>query len=375
MDIVIVRNASYDYEQLRPVFFEIIEKLAGDTIRTGRCVLIKPNMLSAAAPRDAVLTHPLIVRAAVEYVLEQGARPQVSDSPAIGSFESILKLNKTADALAGLDVLCRPFTETKKVDIGKPYGKIDVARDALEADVIVNLPKLKTHAQMLLTLGVKNMFGCIVGFKKSQWHMRAGVDNLAFARLLVGIHQALKPAVTILDGVLALEGEGPGKRGKPRDVGVLMGSTDAFALDRAVCRMIGIREESMPTLAVARMQNLIAPYEIDGVLPEVRNFLLPQKSDLVFGPRLLQGVLRRHAAPLPVCDDRLCRFCSQCLKICPAQAIKPAEAKKIIFNYKSCIRCYCCIEICPYGALHLLETPAGKLVRRLVDKNSRDSRG
>ena len=110
----------------------------------------------------------------------------------------------------------------------------------MDADVIINLPKLKTHCQMLLTLGVKNMFGCIVGFKKSQWHMRAGVDTMAFARLLVAIHQAVRPTVSILDGILALEGEGPGKRGKPRKIGVLMGSCDTFALDMAVCKMIGM---------------------------------------------------------------------------------------------------------------------------------------
>jgi uncharacterized protein (DUF362 family)/NAD-dependent dihydropyrimidine dehydrogenase PreA subunit len=367
---VIVRSATYNYKQLQPVFFEIIETLAGDKIKSGQRVLIKPNMLSAASPQDAVLTHPLVIRAAVEYVLQKGARPQVSDSPAIGSFERILKVNGALDALAGLDVLCLPFKNTKKVDIGKPYGEIDIARDAVDADLIINLPKLKTHSQMLLTLGVKNMFGCIVGFKKSQWHMRAGMDKMVFARLLVAIHQAVKPTVSILDGILAMEGEGPGKRGKPREIGVLMGSCDTFALDMAVCQMIGINYEIVPALKAAREDNLLTAWTVDGVLPAVHNFLLPGVEGIIFGPRILQNFLRRHTLPLPAGDDRLCRFCGKCRTICPTQAIKLPEDRRIEFDYEKCIRCYCCIEICPHGVLHAKETAGGRLMRYLTDKFS-----
>lgn len=367
---VIVRNAAYDYDELKPVFFEILEISAGKKIKPGSRVLIKPNMLCAARPEDAVITHPSIIKAAVEYVLQKGGRPFVSDSPAIGSFEHILKVNGTKNALAGLDVSCFPFKCTRKVDIGKPYGSIDIARDALEADIIINLPKFKTHSQMLLTLGVKNMFGCIIGFKKSQWHMRAGVDKMAFARLLVAIHQTVKPTVSILDGILAMEGEGPGKGGKPRNIGIIMGSTDTFALDVAVCKMIGIHFENVPVLKIAGENNLIPSCEINGILPQTLNFQLPDTGGLVFGPRILQNFLRRHTLPLPVCDDQLCQFCSKCRTICPAQAIFPLNEKRIGFDYGKCIRCYCCIEICPYGALHSKETVGGKLMHRLVDKFS-----
>ncbi|HDQ04801.1 MAG TPA: DUF362 domain-containing protein [Deltaproteobacteria bacterium] len=366
---VLVRKASYNYPELKSVLFEMIEALAGEKIKSGCRVLIKPNLLSAAAPENAILTHPLVIKAAVEYVLEKGARPQVSDSPAIGSFERILKMNEIKEALKGLDVICSPFKNTVMVDIGKPYGKIEIAQDAVEADVIINLPKLKTHTQMLLTLAVKNMFGCIVGFKKSQWHMRAGSDTDAFARLLIAIHQTVKPTVSILDGILALEGEGPGKGGKPRQIGVLMGSDDSFALDMAVCQMLGISYASAPILKNAEVMGLLPAFKVTGDMPLITDFQLPPASGLIWGPRFLHNFLRRHTMALPVCDDNLCEMCSQCWTLCPAKAIEPL-AEKIKFDYKKCIRCYCCIEVCPYGALHAQETIGGKITRKLMNKFS-----
>ena len=364
---VFIRSASYQYDQLKPVIFDMLERLAGDRIKPGSRVLIKPNMLCAARPEDAILTHPSVIRAVAEYVLQRGVQPQVSDSPAIGSFTKIIKSNGTADALQGLDVVCVPFKDIVKVDIGKPYGGIEIARDAVEADIIINLPKLKTHKQMLLTLAVKNMFGCIVGFKKSQWHMRAGVDTVAFARLLVAIHQAVLPTVSILDGILGLEGEGPGKAGQPRQIGLLMGSDNSFALDMAVCKMIGIPYTDMPVLKVARDDQLLPAWEIDGILPPVHNFQLPGGGNLIFGPIILQNFLRRHTLARPVCDQTLCRLCSKCWTICPAQAITEKN-DQIEFDYKKCIRCYCCIEVCPCGALHSQETWGGRLTRKLVDR-------
>jgi len=369
MAYVLIRKADYDYQHLKPVVFEIMDTLAADKIKPGCRVLIKPNLLSAASPEDATLTHPLVIKAAVEYVLEKGARPQVSDSPAIGSFERILKTNKIDEALAGLDVICSPFKNTVSVDIGKPYGHIDIAKDVMEADIIINLPKLKTHTQMLLTLAVKNMFGCIVGFKKSQWHMRAGTDTDAFARLLVAIHQAVKPTVSIIDGVLALEGEGPGRGGKPRQIGVLMGSDDSFALDMAVCQMLGISYASAPILKNAEAMGLLPTFKVTGDVPLITDFQLPPSSGLIWGPRFLHNFMRRHTMALPVCDDSLCDMCSQCWTLCPAKAIEPL-AEKIKFDYKNCIRCYCCIEICPYGALHAEETIGGKITRKLMNKFS-----
>ena len=357
-----------DYDMVKSAFFETMDAIGGDLIGRGDRVLIKPNLLSPASPPDAVLTHPMIVRAAVEYVLQKGARPQVSDSPAIGSFEKIMKDSGIGDALAGLDVDCRAFENSLRTDIGEPFNAIEMAEDAINADVVINLPKLKTHSQMLLTLGVKNMFGCIVGYRKAEWHMRAGINRTMFAKLLVLIYQRIRPSFTILDGILAMEGEGPGKSGRPKELGILMGSRDAFAVDSTVCRMLGLDADMLPTLKVAREMGIMeTDIEIDGDLPMIHDFRLPSISPLMYGPRMLHGFIRRHLLQRPVPHDPTCQMCAECWKICPAGAISLRE-KKLSFDYDRCIRCFCCIEVCPYGALHARETFPGTLMRKVVTR-------
>ena len=363
MTLVIARNGTYDSKTLRPVIFAIMAAMGGEKIGSGSRVLIKPNLLSPALPRQAVLTHPAVVRAVVEYCNERGARPLVADSPAIGSFDLLLRMSGIRDALRGLDCECRPFQNSVRVEIGEPFGTIELAEEAVRADVIVNLPKLKTHSQMLLTLAVKNLFGCVVGYRKPEWHMRAGVDRQMFARLIARIGMTLRPAFNIVDGILALEGQGPGMSGIPRELGVLLAGRDPFALDRTVCRMVGLDPEQLPVLKAAREMGFPVPeVEIDGSLPEIRDFRLPSLTALVFGPKLLQGWIRRQLIQRPVCDAALCRMCGECWKICPARAIEP-EAKPLHFDYDRCIRCYCCLEVCPFGALRTAETRAGRIVR------------
>jgi uncharacterized protein (DUF362 family) len=251
MSRVVVRPSTYRYEDLKNRFFEIMDALdGGRLIEPGRPVLIKPNLLSSAKPEQAVLTHPLIVRAAAEFVLQKGGRPRIGDSPAVGSFKRVIRESGIAAALADLDVEFCEFTRSVKADVGEPFGVIDLAAEALEAPLIINLPKLKTHSQMGLTLGVKNLFGCVVGLRKAQWHLRAGIDRDLFARLLVQIHQRIRPAFTMIDGILAMEGDGPGRRGIPRELGLLLGSRDAFAADHTVCQILGQNPEKLPILRV-----------------------------------------------------------------------------------------------------------------------------
>jgi uncharacterized protein (DUF362 family)/Pyruvate/2-oxoacid:ferredoxin oxidoreductase delta subunit len=361
---VIIRRASYDYLLLKPLIFEMADSLCGEMIGSRSRVVIKPNLLAPARPERAMLTHPLVVKAVAEYCLHKGAHVQISDSQAMGTFDRVMKESGLGKALEGMDVVCKEFKESVKVNVGEPFKKIEIAKDALEADVLINLPKLKTHVQMLMTLGVKNLFGCIVGLRKPEWHFRTGVNREAFAQLLVRIQNAVRPSLTILDGILAMEGEGPGRSGSPRELGLLAGSNDAVALDMTICRMLGREPHSLFTNKAAEDMGYVPDMEVLGEAPAVRDFKFPEMAPLVFGPRRLHGFMRRHLVQRPVPDGSLCKLCGECGNYCPAKAISFGE-KRIHFDYDKCIRCYCCIEICLHGALKAEEPLMGKAIRKL----------
>jgi len=364
MPKVIVKHSFYEYGGLRPQIFSLLDNLAGDFNAHGKKIIIKPNMLAPAAPGAAVITHPHVVRAVAEYVLEKGGRPAISDSQAVGSFSRILKTGGYSDALKGMDVECREFRKSVPVDIGEPFGRIDLAQDAVEADFIINLPKLKTHGQMFMTLGVKNMFGCVVGFRKPEWHFRTGVDRELFARLVVQIYGVVKPDVTILDGILAMEGQGPGLSGRPRELNVLMGGDNAVSLDMTVCRMLGLEALDLLTNKIAYERGLASEYQIEGELPRINDFRLPSMAPLVFGPRALHGLARKYLVQRPVIAGDRCRMCRECIKYCPAKAVTE-KGERPRFDYDKCIRCYCCVEVCPHGALEAKENFISRMARRL----------
>jgi len=361
---VIYKRASYDYPSLKPLIFEMADSLCGEAVRSRSRVVIKPNLLAPARPEKAMVTHPLVVKGVAEYCLHKGACVQISDSQAMGTFDRVLKESGLEKALKGMGVVCKEFKESVKVDIGEPFNKIEIAKDALDADVLINLPKLKTHVQMRMTLGVKNLFGCVVGLRKPEWHFRTGVNREAFAQLLVRIHNAVRPSLTIIDGILAMEGEGPGRSGRPRELGVLAGSNDAVALDMTICRMLGQGPHSLLTNKAAEDMGYVFETEVFGEAPTVHDFKFPEMAPLVFGPRSLHRFMRRHLVQRPVPDDSLCKMCGECGNYCPAKAVSLDE-KRIHFDYDKCIRCYCCIEVCPHGALRTEEPLMGKAMRKL----------
>jgi uncharacterized protein (DUF362 family)/NAD-dependent dihydropyrimidine dehydrogenase PreA subunit len=367
MTNVFIKNAAaYDLPMLRAMVGQMFDDMGPGWIAQGTRVLVKPNLLLPAAPDKGITTHPLLCRAVAEYLLERGARVQLSDSPAVGGFRKVLTEGRYKEVMEGLDVDFKPFEDSVDVDIGEPYGRIPIARDAMEADRVINLAKLKTHAQMYLTLGVKNMFGCIVGLRKPEWHMRAGVDRRQFARLIVRIHQAVKPAFTIVDGILALEGNGPGKSGSPRQLGLLLGGRDAHAVDKTICTLLGLDPNELLTSQQAREMGLFdGQVHVNGDLRIIDDFRFPELHSLSLGTESLSRFMRKYVIQKPVADNAKCKLCGECWKICPAQAIVH-NTKGVKFDYDRCIRCYCCIEVCLHAAIHPREPLLGKLRQCLI---------
>jgi ferredoxin len=224
----------------------------------------------------------------------------------------------------------------------------------LEADVVINLPKWKTHGLTLLTLGVKNLFGCVPGPRKALWHLQAGEDRRLFAQMLVDLYQVVRPSLTILDGILGMEGNGPNS-GHPIQLGLILASRDSFSLDQIVCDLLGIPRDSLPTNRVAFEQGLARDgIEVVGERVEevkIPLFRLPNLSQPDWNlPGFLRKALKNALTSKPIFDEGLCDNCDQCIGACPPKALE-RKGRALVFDYGKCIRCFCCQEVCPAGAI------------------------
>ena len=316
-------------------------------------------------------THPSVVAAVAQLVKEAGGEIFLGDSPSVGSLENAARASGIGAVVREFDIKLVPFKRPTPVKTGEsgPLREVEIAGEVLDCDVLINLPKMKTHAHMFLTLAVKNLFGCVVGPRKLQWHLKAGSDYEHFARMLVHIARAAKPALNIIDGVVAMEGNGP-QAGQLRDIGVIAASADAVALDAVVTKMLGFDPDAVYTTRAAREIGWGTPrvedIEIAGVNiadVSVKDFVPPRKGDLILPvPQFVKRALRRLFTSRPRVDAKKCRLCGECAKICPAQAI--SIDKKVIIDHGRCIRCFCCQEMCPWQAIDVRDGLLVRLIHR-----------
>lgn len=366
-DVVIKKCNEYVNEEVYRTVNESIGLLGGigAFVKKGERILLKPNLLSAKPSEAAVTTHPAVVRAVIQLVQEAGAIPVVGDSPGIGSAEKVAQKCGIAAVAKefGVEIINLAQSISVENPNGKTFKRLELSKEAIEVDGIINLPKLKTHAQMFLTLGVKNMFGCVVGARKPQWHMAAGVDTHAFARMLIDTYLFLKPRLTIVDGIVGMEGNGPGSAGDPRRLGLIFAAVDCIALDSVITEGLGAEADILPTTRVAK-EDGIGTTNIDRInilgerIDDVRisNFKFPPLASIEFKlPLALHNYLRKPLTARPSINSKKCTLCNMCVEICPPGIMTktdlPAQAGKINIDYDKCIRCFCCLEICPKGAI------------------------
>lgn len=300
--VAVERVSEYGLPALGDAIRRTVDPFGGwaRLVRAGDKVLVKPNCISSVPPEKPAQTHPAMILEVCRQLLDHGARPFVGDSPAWGSLMSALNSLGIVGELARLGVPIVPFKRPIKVPNprGKVFATLTVDAAALDADAIVNLPKFKTHRQILLTLALKNMFGCVGGRRKAWWHFKAGGYENYFGRMLVETFDMLRPTITILDAVVAMEGLGP-IRGSPFPLGLIMASTDGPALERVAADVVGVKPDDLRTLQAARELGVGTPF-LDRIriagpsLSEIRrlDFKFPSLLPIGFSiPRLVKGAL------------------------------------------------------------------------------------
>lgn len=361
--------SDYAPEHVSAAVSQLLAPLGGISsfVKPGQQVLLKPNLLAGKAPEKAVTTHPEIIRAVIKLVQQAGGIVSVGDSPGIGSPANVARKAGIMQVVEETGVRFAPFEESVSIrPRGGTFHELEVARDVLEADVIINLPKLKTHQMMGMTCAVKNMFGAVVGLRKPRLHLQAGTDKAFFALMLLELCEQLAPALTIVDAVVCMEGEGPGS-GDPIQISALLAGSHPQAVDTVAAELIGLSPRQVWTqrqaLDSGRPFVKLSQIEPVGVpLDELKvaAFRPAKTTDVNFGLKgVLKNQLKQALTARPVPDHSLCKLCNACVEHCPPQAMR-IENRKLLIDYERCIRCFCCQELCPHGALF---TRQGLLLR------------
>jgi uncharacterized protein (DUF362 family) len=299
--VSLIKAQSYDLKKLRSSLEKLLAPLGGMSafVKKGDGVLLKPNLLTASRPTKECTTRKEIVYCVAQMVMEVGGKPFLGDSPAFGSAKGVAKANGYLPLCEALNLPIIEFNGQKYPIDNDNFPHLRLSKEAMEADVIINLPKIKSHMQLTMTMGVKNLFGCVPGKMKAWWHMEAGKDVDRFGEMLVETAKAIQPDLTIIDGIIAHEGNGP-SAGEPREIGILGASRDVFALDVTMAEILNVSSEIVPTLAAQKKLGLcndIREIEFPLLKPEelaVSNWQLPEAlTPIDFGlPRVLKSTFK-----------------------------------------------------------------------------------
>jgi uncharacterized protein (DUF362 family)/NAD-dependent dihydropyrimidine dehydrogenase PreA subunit len=356
--VALSRCLNYDPERVDASVNKVAELLGGieSMIKPNSKVLIKPNLLLDTQPQDCITTHPRVVESVIRLVKKTNAHIYLGDSPSV--FGHKRDFDRVYEVTGMKDACERQGVEIVYFD--KPVLKsgIPMTEWIERCDYIINVPKFKTHGLTKLTAAIKNTFGLVLGMHKIKLH-RDCLNVEDFSRQLVDIFEMVKPALTIVDAIVSLEGDGPGSAGIKTDTELILASQDAVAIDSILASIMGIFPEDVPTTKEARRRNLGESdlHNIDVVGERLgefiySNFKLPKSSFTSNMPRPLLKIAQKLIWHKMEVLRQECRACKRCIEICPVGAIQIKEEKAFI-NPRKCILCSCCQEICPYKAITL----------------------
>ena len=367
--VAIVRCNSYNQQEVNQAISNGLELLGGASafIKANETILLKVNLLAGDVPEKSVTTHPAVFRAVAEHFMALGAILRYGDSPGFGSPGAAAKKAGITDEADALNLEAADFKEGREVffEEGNQNKKFYIANGVLDSDGLISLPKMKTHGLERFTGAVKNQFGCVVGMRKGEFHVKLP-DATDFAKMLVDLNSYIKPRLYIMDGIVAMEGNGP-RGGTPRPMNVLLFSTDPIALDATACRMINLNPLFVPTTAIGA-ETGVGQYleeDIELVGDALKDFICldfnversPVKT--VKKGRMIQFLNNRLVAKPYIMEEK-CNQCGTCVQSCPVQdkAVNwhnGDKTKAPVYDYSICIKCYCCQEMSPESAIVLKE--------------------
>ena len=324
----------------------------GEELTPDLKVLIKPNLLAARSPSQGVTTHPAVLSGVVRYLRNHGVtKILIGDTPGGMVNENVLDRLYEACGLTSLEAeLNRDLSTVNQ-------NGFTLLKAVTEADLVINCCKLKTHGLTVMSGAVKNLFGCIPGLKKPEWHCaRPTVES--FSNLLLDLEETIRPAISLMDAIDCMEGNGPGG-GTLRHMGYLLSSRSPCALDAKAAELMGLPQSSIPLLRAAeKRDDLSEPIELAGdpLLPASPPFVLPDSvrgTEHFFTPTGLFHSFFGKKRAYPKVDPDKCVGCGRCRESCPQHIIRVVDHKAQMPK-KGCISCFCCQEMCPVQAIGVI---------------------
>ncbi|MBU3146152.1 DUF362 domain-containing protein [Clostridium sp. CF012] len=381
-NVALLKCMEYDVDLIEKKLRQGFELLGGHEFLTKLIakdskVLLKPNMLSIENKESPVVTHYAVFEAVIRIIKEYSNDISFGDSPGFGDSRKAAERSGLMEVADRYGVKFEDFKESVHVKLDNSIlcKSWNIAKAAYDADVVISLPKLKTHAMAYYTGAVKNQFGCIPGTQKVTWHTRMPDAN-NFCKMLLDLNTAVGTKFAILDGIIAMEGNGP-KSGNPHKMNTLIMGECLTAVDSVAVRLIGYDNPlDTPVLKQAydSKWGAVLPGDINIFGEELeamkaKNFVLCRKGGNFYfiNPRVT-NFLRGMIAPNPTLIKDKCIGCGRCAEVCPEnpraiEMIKKGDILNPKWNMNECIRCFCCQELCPVGAIETTYSNLGKLLK------------
>jgi uncharacterized protein (DUF362 family)/NAD-dependent dihydropyrimidine dehydrogenase PreA subunit len=345
-----------DYEHVREAVERAFELFPLEL--QGKKVFIKPNVLRSSEAKEGIVTHPSVLRAVVEKVESLGpASLVVGDNPGLFNYGA----NEESFSSTGLMEAAKGYyrnigNDSRQVSFNPEFmGKVSVSTIVFDADVFISLPKFKTHGLTVITGAIKNSYGILPGAQKARLHKAAGNPE-RFHEMLVDVFRLRPPDLFIMDAVVGMEGNGPASA-ELRDIGAVLASDNAVALDAVVATMMGLEPGLLRFLQKAKESGLgdfdLNTIEVIGELSRVPDFKLPPLGgDAIFKNQAMQDAIHSRTVVRPHADPDLCTGCGTCVDHCPVSALTMEDHIPEV-DADTCITCFCCQEMCPEKAMNL----------------------